>query len=98
MNRRKYLVIMVVVLVVLVSFISFSSFGQEKKAQKEGYVGSETCKECHPDIYDLFQKDPHRGKGCESCHGPGAKHVEAEGKGFCSLLKVRIQKSVLISV
>jgi DmsE family decaheme c-type cytochrome len=81
--HRKSSAIMVVVLAALVSFISFSSFAQEKvKVQKEGYVGSQTCKECHPDIYDLFQKDPHRGKECESCHGPGQKHAEAEGKGF----------------
>ncbi len=83
MNRSKYLAIVGIVFGILVSFVSFSSFGQEKvKAQKEGYVGAEACKECHPDIFDLFQKDPHRVRECESCHGPGAKHAEAEGKGF----------------
>ena len=81
MNRRKYLAIMVVVLAALVSFVSFSSFGQEKKAEKEGYVGSEACKECHPDMYNVFKKDPHWNKGCEACHGPGGKHAEAQEKG-----------------
>lgn len=88
MDRSRYFAIVAIVLGVLVSFGSFSSFGQEKgkaqkaKPQKEGNVGSETCKGCHSDIYDLFQKDPHQGKECESCHGPGAKHVEVDGKGF----------------
>src|SRR4030042_452823 len=83
MNRIKYLAIVCIAFGVLISFVSFSSFGQEKvKAQKEGYVGAETCKGCHPEVYDLFQKDPHRVGECESCHGPGAKHAEAEGKGF----------------
>ena len=83
MNPRKYLAIMVVVSAALVSFFSFSSYGQEKvKGQKEGYVGAEACKECHSDTYDAFKKSPHREKECESCHGPGAKHVEAQGSGM----------------
>ena len=53
-----------------------------------GYVGSETCMACHEDIYDAFEKSPHRpvdvdakrgwaGRACESCHGPGQKHAES---------------------
>ena len=77
-------------LAVLVFFISSLSFGQGKgKSTKEGYVGAETCKGCHPEVYDLFQKDPHRGKECESCHGPGAKHAEAGGQGMILSFKNR---------
>jgi len=52
------------------------------------YVGSETCKTCHEEIYNNLQKTPHfaietgarRGwaqKSCESCHAPGSKHAES---------------------
>ncbi|HLY19358.1 MAG TPA: cytochrome c3 family protein, partial [Bryobacteraceae bacterium] len=52
------------------------------------YVGSETCQPCHEDIYNAFQKNPHKvvdtqkrrgweARACESCHGPGGKHAES---------------------
>ncbi len=52
------------------------------------YVGSETCKGCHEDIYRNVESTPHlltfkakdaAHQGCEGCHGPGAAHVEAGG-------------------
>jgi len=52
------------------------------------YVGSETCKTCHEEIFNNLQKTPHfaietgarkgwKQKSCESCHGPGSKHAES---------------------
>ena len=54
------------------------------------YVGAETCKTCHEDIYNAWEKTPHwkttldtKGgpshQGCEGCHGPGADHVAGGG-------------------
>ncbi len=55
-----------------------------------GFVGSNVCRTCHPDVWANFYKNPHyksiiSGKeapertGCEGCHGPGKAHVEARG-------------------
>lgn len=55
-----------------------------------GYVGSETCKTCHDDIYTNWEKTPHwktaldqvgglSKQGCEGCHGPGKAHVDGGG-------------------
>jgi len=67
-------------LVLAVSTVS----GQEPP----GYAGSQACQVCHEDIFNAFQKSPHgeveadqrrgfKGRACESCHGPGAKHAES---------------------
>jgi len=58
------------------------------------YVGSDTCKTCHEDLYTHFaatahfattmdaKLEAHKGvewHGCEACHGPGKEHVEGGG-------------------
>jgi DmsE family decaheme c-type cytochrome len=54
--------------------------------ESTAYVGSDTCKTCHEDLYDKsFESTPHfkttlkDGHGCESCHGPGSAHVAGGG-------------------
>jgi DmsE family decaheme c-type cytochrome len=62
----------------------------EKSAEASRYAGSETCKTCHEDIYNSFEKTRHwnaksktgqgiAAQGCEACHGPGNEHVEGGG-------------------
>jgi DmsE family decaheme c-type cytochrome len=58
------------------------------------YVGSDTCKTCHEEIYTKFATTPHfattmdakldahkgvEWHGCEACHGPGKEHVDNGG-------------------
>lgn len=54
------------------------------------YVGSQVCRTCHPDVWVTFFRNAHyksvasgdqppERTGCEGCHGPGQKHVEARG-------------------
>src|SRR6202167_6763359 len=56
----------------------------------EKYVGAETCKSCHAEIYSGWSKTPHwkttlntnggpSKQGCEGCHGPGGEHVAGGG-------------------
>lgn len=85
------------VLAVFASLAASPQDGQAAAAQKPvspaagstagaSYVGADTCKTCHEDIYNKsFANTKHaallkEGKhGCEDCHGPGSLHVEGGG-------------------
>ena len=58
------------------------------------YSGQQACFECHQDIEDLKVQDVHSEIHCETCHGPGQKHVQSSdtsdimipaGREFCGL-------------
>ncbi|MFQ5722842.1 MAG: DmsE family decaheme c-type cytochrome, partial [Terriglobia bacterium] len=62
--------------------------GSSPPAQ-DAYAGGDTCLVCH-DMEESFRKNPHYAtweetdlpwseRGCESCHGPGQAHVDAQG-------------------
>jgi len=62
----------------------------DASANSSDYVGADTCKACHEDLYNNWAKTAHwktmldtKGgpshQGCEGCHGPGAAHVAGGG-------------------
>ncbi len=78
------------------------------KAPAEGtaddYVGQEACAACHPDQARQFAKTVHAkaevaganyGTGCESCHGPGKAHAEAQMEAGGELAKVEAARKLI---
>jgi DnaJ-class molecular chaperone len=56
------------------------------------YAGQQACFVCHQDIEDKKAQDVHSDIHCETCHGPGEKHVvnskvekilKPTGREFC---------------
>jgi hypothetical protein len=56
------------------------------------YAGQEACFKCHQDTEDKKSQDVHSEIHCETCHGPGEKHVisskkedimKPSGREFC---------------
>jgi hypothetical protein len=56
------------------------------------YSGQEACFKCHQNIEDKKAQDVHSEIHCETCHGPGEKHVisskaedifKPSGREFC---------------
>ncbi|WP_291602715.1 DmsE family decaheme c-type cytochrome [Bradyrhizobium sp.] len=66
------------------------------------YVGSKPCETCHAGLFDEFQETvmgrniksgkmtPQGKMECETCHGPGSKHVnEGGGRNEPSITRIR---------
>jgi len=90
--KRKHIILFLLPQILI--FFSFSlalskDMGSTKeKEMKNHYIGAETCKECHEKQYESYAKSLHSKKSvkgpasenaCETCHGPGAMHVEKGG-------------------
>jgi predicted CXXCH cytochrome family protein len=68
------------------------------------YVGEEKCLECHEDQKKGYKGSPHARShnprtpagnySCESCHGPGKAHVDADGDGHIKNPKTMTSREV----
>ncbi len=86
MKRILAFIILSPVLVFLLSSLT----GEETQGS-DGTVGVATCKACHSKYYESYAASIHSKKeipgspasklDCESCHGPGAAHLEKMGSG-----------------
>lgn len=88
--KRTYMILLFPFCLLLLSFsLSIGAPAENPTAgAKEGFIGAETCKECHETQYGSYAesihfkksvKGPESQDACESCHGSGARHVEKGG-------------------
>jgi hypothetical protein len=42
------------------------------------FAGAETCAACHDDVAQTRMRGKHAKVACEACHGPQARHAEAD--------------------
>ena len=71
-------------------FVALASGQEQTKPTSNGFAGNDVCRACHPAVWQNFYKNPHfksvaagnlppDKNGCEGCHGPAQKHVDAKG-------------------
>ena len=50
----------------------------DSRLQPVAFAGRTACESCHTDPADALKAGKHARLGCEACHGPLARHAEAE--------------------
>jgi predicted CXXCH cytochrome family protein len=92
-SRLQWILLLVLGGLAAVGVVSCASVGQSLMIPPQipgaTYVGSEACEQCHEDVTKGFKSATHyhlmapgdnaKNIGCESCHGPGSKHVDSGG-------------------
>jgi predicted CXXCH cytochrome family protein len=74
-------------------------------ASTAGYSGAERCRACHRAEYLQYQKTRHAAiktvpgavSGCETCHGPGRAHADAQEAAQGDDAKVAAAKKLIFS-
>ena len=50
----------------------------DNQARKPVFAGRAACADCHSDEPDRLKAGPHKGVGCEACHGALGAHASGE--------------------
>ncbi len=90
MGRFRVLSLLLVCLPLSGGVLAESHQAANPSAGASQYAGAEICKTCHEGIFNGLQRTPHskahmkekggeKAQACETCHGPGAAHVEGGG-------------------
>lgn len=96
------LISLILIFVVVRHFLVPESFGElghyrsysliENAAHNPKYIGNSDCEVCHEAESSLINEGLHKTIKCETCHGPGADHIESneaddiikpQGREFC---------------
>lgn len=101
----KKILIFLAVLSVLIMMVWIAAPREVRGGEAKG--STETCKMCHQDRFTSYTKSIHANKdirrspanekGCDSCHGPGAAHIQkggGKGTGMIGFGKGKVDAAV----
>ncbi|MFC1855269.1 ammonia-forming cytochrome c nitrite reductase subunit c552 [Thermodesulfobacteriota bacterium] len=58
-NKKRALIFFILMIICGILFVAESSFAVGKGAGLPGFIGSDTCGECHTEQYDMWKLTPH---------------------------------------